>query len=265
VSDGGGDIGVRGHTNMAERFRVGVGAAGGEVVDGPGWLLWAPADEAFPVFANGALVLAAGAAEAMLPAATEFFDERGRGFTVIANGPLEADDLAPALGEHGFFCMMERYPAMVRTSRFADPVLPDGIELRRMTRAEEVPDYHAVLDAAYLSLGFPAGVLANLLPPDSFLRPDVAAFIAYSGQEPVAAGMTHVSHGIAGITWIGTLEQHRRHGLGQVCAAAAANAGFDLGADAAWLEASPMGESVYRGMGFEELFPYSLWVHPPPA
>jgi hypothetical protein len=45
--------------------------------------------------------------------------------------------------------------------------------------------------------------------------------------------------------------------------AAAVEAGFEMGAECASLQASPMGEGVYRRMGFETLFDYRLWLCSP--
>ncbi len=47
--------------------------------------------------------------------------------------------------------------------------------------------------------------------------------------------------------------------------AAAVNAGFDRGAEIASLQASPMGESLYRRMGFETIFKYRLLMWQPPG
>jgi hypothetical protein len=46
--------------------------------------------------------------------------------------------------------------------------------------------------------------------------------------------------------------------------AAATNAGIDLGADVASLQASPMGEPIYRAMGFEAIYDYRLMLSPAP-
>ena len=49
--------------------------------------------------------------------------------------------------------------------------------------------------------------------------------------------MTIVNNGVAGIYWVGSLEQARGQGLGRAATAAATNAGFELGADIASLQA----------------------------
>jgi GNAT superfamily N-acetyltransferase len=70
--------------------------------------------------------------------------------------------------------------------------------------------------------------------------------------------MTIVTDGVAGIYWVGTADGARGKGLGRAITAAAVNAGFDLGADLTSLQASPMGEPIYRTMGFETIYDYRL-------
>ena len=77
--------------------------------------------------------------------------------------------------------------------------------------------------------------------------------------------MTIVSHGVAGIYWVGTSEEARGRDLGWTVTASAVNAGLDLGAEAASLQASPMGEPLYRQMGFETVFDYALLMSQPPG
>ena len=76
--------------------------------------------------------------------------------------------------------------------------------------------------------------------------------------------MTIVSHGVAGIYWVGSLEQARGKGLGRAITAAATNAGFDLGAEIASLQASPMGKPIYEAMGYETIFSYRLLMSAAP-
>ena len=83
--------------------------------------------------------------------------------------------------------------------------------------------------------------------------PHIAAFVAYLDAEPVACAMTLVSHRVAGVFYVATVEHARRRGLGDALTRTAARAGFDMGADLAWLGASEMGAGLYRRIGFEEL------------
>jgi predicted acetyltransferase len=76
--------------------------------------------------------------------------------------------------------------------------------------------------------------------------------------------MTMVSHGVAGIYWVGSLERARGKGLGRAVTVAATNAGFGLGADVASLQASPMGKPIYLELGYETAFEYQMWMSPPP-
>jgi hypothetical protein len=49
---------------------------------------------------------------------------------------------------------------------------------------------------------------------------------------------------------VSTPPEHRRRGYGAAITARACRDGFANGADLAWLQTSPMGESVYRALGF---------------
>jgi ribosomal protein S18 acetylase RimI-like enzyme len=90
------------------------------------------------------------------------------------------------------------------------------------------------------------------------------AFVAYERDRPLACASVTVARGVGGIQWVAVVEDARGRGLADACTRAASNAGFELGADCAWLEASHMGEPVYLRMGFEELFSYRIYVAPRP-
>jgi hypothetical protein len=51
-----------------------------------------------------------------------------------------------------------------------------------------------------------------------------------------------------------------RRGLGELATATAIDHGFAHGADVAALQASPMGDGLYRRMGFVELYRYEEYV-----
>jgi GNAT superfamily N-acetyltransferase len=254
------DLADRGHAAMAERFRLGTEADGGEVLDTRDGLLYAMRT-AFPVMMNGAIPYAGGDPNALVAAARDWFAERGRGFTVFARTPAEEE--AALAG--GMQVILEHYPAMVLRDPVPDPTVPAGVTLRRVSSADGVREYLAVADASFTAIGMPAGVLAALAPA-AFLGPETIALVAYADGGPLAVASVVLAKGIGGIQWVGVLEEARGRGLARLVTALAANAAFsELGAECAWLEASHMGEPVYLRMGFEEVYSYRVYLAPPPA
>lgn len=204
------------------------------------------------------------AADGLITRAQDFFSARGRGFSLwIRAGEPEDADLVAAAGTAGLQ-MVYAMPEMTLAQRPESPSLPDGAELRRLSEPEQAEDYWAVAAASYTSLGFPLDTFAGYRNHAGLLAENVVAYIAYVDDKPVSIAMTIVSDRVAGIYWVGSVEQARGKGLGWVVTAAATNAGFDLGADIASLQASPMGKPIYERMGYETLFDYQLWMSPPP-
>ena len=143
--------------------------------------------------------------------------------------------------------------------------MPDGVEMRRLTGGAEAEDYWRVAKQSYASIGFPPEVFDHYDDHSGLLAENAVALLAYEGSEPLAIAMTIVTDGVAGIYWVGTTEAARGRGLGRALTAAAVDAGFDLGADLASLQASPMGEPIYRAMGFETIYDYRLLMASPPG
>lgn len=197
-----------------------------------------------------------------LARANDFFAARRRAFSVWIRGDQAEDqDLAAAAGAAGLE-LVYAMPEMVLEAQVEEPALPPGAELREMTSPAQGVEYWQIAAASYTSLGFPPEVFAGYTNHAGLLAENVAAFIAYLDGEPVSIAMTIVNHGVAGIYWVGSLEQARGKGLGHAVTAAATNAGFELGADLASLQASPMGKPIYEAMGYETVYDYRLLMSP---
>jgi predicted acetyltransferase len=78
--------------------------------------------------------------------------------------------------------------------------------------------------------------------------------VAYRGRHPVSAAQVFLSHGIAGIYWVGTVEAARGEGLAEAVTRAVGNMAFDQGAGLSSLQASRMGEPIYRRMGYVDVY-----------
>jgi GNAT superfamily N-acetyltransferase len=255
----------RAHLNLVDSSRQLFGLDPEARIEiGEGWLLGA-GRSSHPTISNAAFRVDEGVDPALLlERARAFFGEIGHGFSLwTRDGAPEDRDLAAAgkaAGLEEVFAM----PEMVLRRRAEERPLPEGVELRRLQSAAEAEDYWRVATAAYASIGFPPEIFAFYESRDGLLADNVAAFLAYMDGAPVSIAMTIVSHGVAGVYWVGSLEEARGKGLGWALTAAATNAGFDLGAEVASLQASTMGESLYAAMGYETICSYRLLLSPPP-
>src|SRR3954471_12285585 len=189
-------------------------------------------------------------AAAVLGRATEFFAAVPTGFIVLVRRP-DDEDLERAALDAGF-----RAGWTERPMAMADPpsagATPDEVEVRVVADAAGVVDYGRVVALANDDPG--ERERAPLLFHDeTIIAPHIAAFTAYLGAEPVACAMTLVSHRVAGVFYVATVEHARRRGLGDALTRIAARTGFEMGAAAAWLGASEMGAGLYRRIGFEDL------------
>jgi len=193
-------------------------------------------------------------AAGVLERARRFFQPLKRDFMVWVRDERD-NDLEQALRNAGFTVVREAgIPGMVLQQRL-DPVSPSAdIELRRVASARDVADYAQVTDAAFgLTNEVAQAVFGRT---ESLVAPQVAAFIVRHKNVPVAAAMTLLAVEVAGIYFVGTIPEARGRGLGDLATRAATNAGFDMGARAAILQASVAGESLYRRMGYQILTRY---------
>jgi GNAT superfamily N-acetyltransferase len=253
------------HLNLIDSSQRLFELDGGSVVEsGDGWLFGA-GSSSHPVISNAAFRKDDSVdASEFVSRARDFFAARGRGFSVWIRGEEPEDrELAVATSEAGFQLVYEM-PEMVLGSPVEESDLPKGAELRQLSEVGQADDYWKVAAASYASIGFPPEVFAGYSDHAGLRAGDVAALIAYLDGEPVSIAMTIVSHGVAGIYWVGSLEQARGKGLGRAVTAAATNAGFKLGAEVASLQASPMGKAIYEAMGYETVFDYRLFMSPAP-
>ncbi len=194
-----------------------------------------------------------GDAVGLLSRARSFFFGRERGF-VAYTWPGDPD-LAQAALSAGMFPVMERFPEMVR--RMPLDQLPGDV--RPVLDVDEARSYWEICDAAYRSLGFPTGVFSDAFDPEHLLDRDRAwACLAYQDGRPVACASSWLAAGVGMLNWIASLPDVRGRGLAAACTVAAANQALELGAEVVSLQASEMGEGLYRRLGFEELFAYRL-------
>lgn len=253
-------LALLGHRNCIEFCREAARWSGrtGEVDEVDGMLFFATGST-LPVTLNGAYRIDPDVpADEVVARADAWFAWRGRGFTLSTNdrpGNDDADLLAA--GAAADLADLVHSPAMFVRRPVDAREAPAGIELRWVHDQHGVDDFVAVNDDAYATYGMPRGeIAASITAVDRFTEPHVQSVVAYQGDLPVAAAQIVLSHGIAGVYWVGTVESARGAGLGDLVTRTVTNRAFELGAAAVTLQASSMGEPIYARMGYETLYRY---------
>jgi ribosomal protein S18 acetylase RimI-like enzyme len=150
-------------------------------------------------------------------------------------------------------------PGMTATPDELAGVEVPGLEIVR------VEDEKGLIDAAQVAgAGFeaPNDLLQPLYAPEVLGLDGLAVYLGRVEGETVTTGIGYQTGRDVAIFSVATPPQHRRHGYGAAVTAHAARAGFENGADMAWLQTSELGESVYRGLGFRHVEMHVMLARP---
>ncbi len=237
-----------------------------EIVERDGVLLFTGASE-FPAFSNGVRRVDDAVPGATVVAmATEFFATRDRGFSLWTREMPVDDDLAVAATAAGINALGNGSPQMICRDRVEPGALAADVTLEPITTRAQVDAYAELSGEAYSVYGAPAEATASHFNgPNAMVAPNVHGVLARLDGEPVGGALILLSHGIAGVYWVGVLEAARGRGIAYTATAHLTNLAFDLGARNVQLQASEMGEPVYRRMGYEDLYRARLHLFFPPG
>lgn len=236
-----------------------------EIVERDGVLLFAGASD-FPGFCNGVRrVDDAVPGTTVVEMALEYFTPRRRGFSLYSRVLPVDDDLFDAAESAGVAVFGDS-PQMICRTRVADREVPRGVTIDLLKGPADVTDFARISGEAYTVYGAPADATASHFNgPNALAGPNVQAALARLDGEPVGAALILMSHGIAGVYWVAVAEAARGRGIAFAITQFLTNRAFDLGAANVQLQASTMGEPVYRRMGYEELHRTRLHIGMPPA
>lgn len=104
-------------------------------------------------------------------------------------------------------------------------------------------------------LAFPADRITD----ERVLGGPMRYFVGYEGDRPVACAATYVGVREVGVYMVATLPEARGKGYGAAITAAAVAVAPNL---PAVLQASDLGQPIYRRLGFEDISSYTLWYKP---
>ena len=163
-----------------------------------------------------------------------------------ADAGLEAD-----LGASGFH-PIHREPGMaLLPGAGRPPPPPPGVAIRPVTDDAGRADYARVIARAFALYGAPeASTTEHFARLAGVVGPTTQAYLAYRDGRAVAGAILYMAYGVGGIGWVGTLPEEFGRGYGRAVTWAAITEGLRRGARFTNLQASPMGEPMYRRMGF---------------
>jgi len=176
----------------------------------------------------------------------------------------DAPRVSAFLESFGVFAQ-EHETGMIRTD-LADvprPPLPDPLRLTRVQLGDladpELPTTAAFAAAVEAEDGPPPG---SMLPAILRMadRAPVQLFAAVDGAGTIQATSAATASGTAGMVFgVGTMHEWRGRGLGTAMTAAAVHGAAELGATTLLLDATEMGASIYRRLGFVAYAPAVEW------
>ncbi len=197
----------------------------------------------------------------LISQAKTFFAERKRSFTIIVRAHIDKD-LFEKCKELNLY-QISNLPGMFIKGMLEDKPLSDGVTLRHVINKAMVNDFAEVVALSYTRLGLPEDVGRSVFSdPSAFLVLHLYAVVAYQDNKPASSALALMSHSIAGIYYVGTVEAARGMGLAEHCTRAVGNAALELGARCVILQASIYGEPVYKRMGYKEFTRYPWFVCP---
>jgi GNAT superfamily N-acetyltransferase len=151
---------------------------------------------------------------------------------------------------------------------------PQGLDIVPVTDVATLGDYLDVVAADWLEAtdGEPTEVqrrtfdaFAREIPKRFGREPVPLRWIGRIDGEVVATSRVAIGAGVAGLYAVLTRPSARGRGVGRAMTLAALRSAASLGYRIGVLQSSDLGYSVYRRLGFRELFTYEVYVHPGPV
>lgn len=150
-------------------------------------------------------------------------------------------------------------PAMVfdaDTTELRQPAIYKDLQIMTVSTKAEQDDFRSVAGPAF---DMPDYICDRIITEDYCLDTRHQLFVGYLAEQPVATSLLYVSEGVAGIYWVATEEACRGQGLGEALTYHACLEGLKCAERFCSLQASKMGEPVYRRMGFKPLYQYNKY------
>jgi hypothetical protein len=236
----------------ADAFEAMTHASGGRVLDDESLGVHAVDGEIASAFGNVATILRpAVRTEAVAQRLHDFYGEGPGGPFLVFSAWPTPPPTELAMAPVGHPPLMVRLPSPVPSTP-----RPEGVEILRVTGAEDLARFEETLFDAY-----PDPEMVGAAPGALFAPPVLAShwrfYLALERGRPVATAASWRSEQVATVEMVSCRPAARGRGIGAAVTAMAATDGTDL---PACLISSDLGQRVYRGLGFVPFLRYTLWL-----
>ena len=147
------------------------------------------------------------------------------------------------------------------------PARPHDLLVGQVSTDSEVRDWTDLFDSSF-GIDPPRGEEHPWLQPWRRLTLGPVSpcrlFLGRVDGIAVSCSLAFLNQDSVGLYGIGTPPEYRGHGYGSALTVAGINWGASNGATVAVLQASTMGEPVYRSLGFRSVFDMTAWHLPAP-
>ncbi|WP_454659148.1 GNAT family N-acetyltransferase [Bosea beijingensis] len=153
----------------------------------------------------------------------------------------------------------------VRTDAVQGLPGPEELEIAHLEPAEDLTEW---VKAYAPAMGVASSDIPAMTAAEHARTDQPGTLVRFAGRidgRIVGVSELLLAHGVAGIYLVATAEGYRRRGIGAALTSAAATLGRERGASIATLQASPIGQHLYRRMGFAKVAEYQIVKMPPVA
>jgi GNAT superfamily N-acetyltransferase len=217
-----------------------------------------------PTFFNGVVSFASQPPDARsVTEVAEFFRGSRPGFRWWIEQPVHAS-LLPAFADAGLVRQFDSagMAADVREMDLDRP-LPRGVTIRRLETRDDLEEWATMLVAGFERPQAERDAwLAGLGTPQSHEGLRWEHWLAYERGQPVSATTLLIDGDHAGVYLVVTMPEARGRGIGSSLLRESLRHARDLGVGIAALQATEMGEPVYRSLGFETCSRLDLYALP---
>jgi hypothetical protein len=160
-------------------------------------------------------------------------------------------DLTKRLIAHGFESHGSSAGMAIDLNEMKEEPIPDDVEIIEVRDHKKLKIWARVMCEAFGAL--PAEkAMYEWFKRDMELGLPVQPYIAIMNGETVATSNYYLAAGVAGIYCVGTIPEARNKGIGYAVTQKTLLEGKKLGYRIGILQASQMGEPIYKRMGFKE-------------